>query len=324
MRILRAALVLSMLGVALVPSSTGALARPRERAAPTPARAVPGSGCRVFPRDSIWNARIDALPVHDMSDTWLASSNASSTDLHPDFGPPRYGMPFAIVDRRHPRVEIRFTYAAQSDPGPYPFDASTPVEGGTDRHVLIVQRRSCKLFELFAARWNGGAPRAGSGAIWDLDSNRLRPEGWTSADAAGLPILPGLVRWDEVEAGSIRHAIRFTVGCTTQDFVWPARHQAGVADPDCPPMGARFRLRSDFDLSGFSPKARTILLAMQRYGLILADNGSDWYFQGTRNARWRNGLLDQLKTVPASAFEAVDTSACMVRPDSGKADCAEA
>jgi hypothetical protein len=255
-----------------------------------------------------------------MSDAWLASSNAASTELHPDFGPPSYGMPFEVVGRQHAKVAVDFVYAAQSDPGPYPFDANTPVEGGTDRHALIVRKGSCTLYELFAAEWNGGDPTAGSGAIWDLDSNRLRPDGWTSADAAGLPILPGLVRWDEAKAGTIRHAIRFTVECTTQDHLWPARHDAGVDDPDCPPMGARFRLRSDFDLAGFSPKARTILVAMQRYGLILADNGSDWYFQGTRDGHWRNRLL---KTVPASAFEAVDVSACMVRPESGKADCPE-
>jgi hypothetical protein len=256
-----------------------------------------------------------------MSDTWLRSADAASADLHPDFGPPGYGLPFEVVGRHHPKVHVRFLYADESDPGPYPFDARTPIEGGSDRHALIVQRGTCRLYELFAAEWNGGNPQAGSGAIFDLDSNRLRPEGWTSADAAGLPILAGLVRWDEVQAGSIRHAIRFTVACTTDAYVWPARHEAGIDDPDCPPMGARFRLQGDFDLSGFSPRSRTILRAMQRYGLMLADNGSNWYFQGTRDPRWRNRLLDELKTVPASAFEAVDVGACMIDPDSGRADC---
>lgn len=218
-------------------------------------------------------------------------------------------------------VRIRFVYADESDRGPYPFDGATPVEDGSDRHALIVDRGTCRLYELYAADWNGGDPRAGSGAIWDLGSNRLRPDGWTSADAAGLPILPGLVRWDEVEAGSIRHAIRFTTSCTRDAHVWPARHEAGVDDPDCPPMGARFRLRSDFDLAGFTPKARTILRAMQRNGLTLADNGADWFFQGTRDRRWRNGLLDQLKEVPAAAIEAVDVSGCMVAADSARADC---
>jgi hypothetical protein len=285
------------------------------------AGAIPGSGCRVFPASNIWNTRIDALPVHPLSDTWLRSAQAGSTDLHPDFGPPSYGLPFDVVGRRHAKERVRFTYADESDPGPYPFDARTPIEGGSDRHVLIVERGTCRLYELFGASWNHGDPRAGSGAIFDLDSNRLRPDTWTSADAAGLPILPGLVRWDEVKAGSITHAIRFTLSCTTDAYIWPARHEAGVHDPDCPPMGARFRLKATFDLGGFSPRARTVLRAMQHYGLILADNGSNWYFQGTRDAHWRNHLLDQLKTVPASAFEAVDVSGCMVNADSGRADC---
>ena len=282
---------------------------------------VPGTDCQVFPRTNIWNTRVDALPVHEMSDVWLASADAEGTELHPDFGPPSYGIPFTTVGRRHPKVDVEFQYDDESDPGPYPFDARTPIEGGSDRHALIVERGTCRLYELFAAEWNGGNATAGSGAIWDLDTNRLRPETWTSADAAGLPILPGLVRWDEVVAGSIPHAIRFTVSCTTEAYVWPARHEAGAGDPDCPPMGARFRLRADVDLGGFSAKARVILRAMQRYGMFVADNGSDWYFQGSRDRHWTNRLLDQLKTVPASAFEAVDTSSCIVDPDSGRADC---
>ena len=289
--------------------------------APATATEVPGTDCGVFPANNIWNTRVDSLPVHDMSDTWLASASAGSTDLHPDFGPPDYGIPFDVVGRGHDDVQVDFLYADESDPGPYPFDGRTSIEGGSDRHALIVERGTCLLYELFDARWNGGNPKAGSGAIFDLDRNRLRPETWTSADAAGLPILAGLVRWDEVKAGSIQHAIRFTVDCTTEAYVWPARHEAGVNDPDCPPMGARFRLKADFDLTGFSAKAKTILRAMQRYGLMLADNGSDWYFQGTVDDQWTNRLLDQLKTVPASEFEAVDASACMVDVDSGRADC---
>jgi hypothetical protein len=282
---------------------------------------VPGTHCRVFPTTNVWNTRVDDLPVDAMSDTWMDSASASTTNLHPDFGPPSYGIPYTTVGRDHAKVRVRFTYAGESDRGPYPFDGRTPIEGGSDRHAIMVERGPCRLYELYAARWNGGNPRAGSGAIWDLDSNALRPATWTSADAAGLPILPGLVRWDEVKAGKIAHAIRFTLDCTTDDFIWPARHEAGASDPDCPPMGARFRLRSDFDLGGFSPKATVILRAMQRYGVILADNGSNWYFQGTVDGHWRNGLLDQLKSVPASAFEAVDESACMVDADSAKADC---
>jgi hypothetical protein len=297
-----------LVGYAVVPAAAGA-------------DPIPGTNCRVFPDSNIWNTRVDTLPVHEMSDTWLRSADAGSTDLHPDFGPPSYGLPFDVVGRRHAKTRIRFSYADESDRGPYPFDARTPIEGGSDRHVLIVERGTCRLYELFAASWNDGDPHAGSGAVFDLDSNRLRPETWTSADAAGLPILPGLVRWDEVKAGSITHAIRFTVSCTTDAYVWPARHEAGVDDPDCPPMGARFRLKANIDLDGFSARARTILRAMQTYGLMLADNGSNWYFQGTRDGHWRNQLLDQLKTVPASAFEAVDVSGCMVDVDSGKADC---
>ena len=297
-----------LVGSTVVPSSAGA-------------DPIPGTKCDVFPDSNVWNTRVDTLPVHEMSDTWLRSADARSTDLHPDFGPPSYGLPFDVVGRRHAKTHVRFTYADESDRGPYPFDARTPIEGGSDRHALIVERGTCRLYELFSASWNDGEPHAGSGAVFDLDSNRLRPEGWTSADAAGLPILPGLVRWDEVKAGSIDHAIRFTVSCTTDAYVWPARHEAGAHDPDCPPMGTRFRLKANFDLDGFSARARTVLRAMQTYGLMLADNGSNWYFQGTRDAHWRNHLLDQLKTVPASAFEAVDVSGCMVDADSGQADC---
>jgi hypothetical protein len=275
----------------------------------------------VFPADNIWNTRVDRLPVHEMSETWLEAMHASTTDLHPDFGPPAYGLPYETVGRNHSKVLVDFLYANESDRGPYPFDAGTPIEGGSDRHAIVVERGTCRLYELYAAEWNGGDPTAGSGAIWDLDRNRLRPDTWTSADAAGLPIFAGLVRWDEVAGGEIAHAIRFTVSCTTDAYVWPARHQAGVDDPDCPPMGARFRLRSDFDLNGYGAKARVILRAMKRHGMIVADNGSDWYFQGTRDRHWRNRLLDELKSVPASAFEAVDVSACMVTEDSGRARC---
>jgi hypothetical protein len=290
-------------------------------AGPVSAAPVPGTDCTLFPANNVWNLRVDSLPVDPMSDTWLGAMHARTTDLHPDLGPPSYGLPFTTVGRQHAKVRIGFRYVDESDPGPYPLDARTPIEGGSDRHAIMVERGTCRLYELFDARWNGGWPRAGSGAIWDLDANRLRPDGWTSADAAGLPILPGLVRRDEVKAGRIGHAIRFTVACTDDSHIWPARHDAGVNDPSCPPMGARFRLSSSFDLSGFSPKARVILRGMKRYGMILADNGSDWYFQGTVDRHWRIALLDQLKTVPASAFEAVDESACMVRPDSGRADC---
>jgi hypothetical protein len=175
---------------------------------------------------------------------------------------------------------------------------------------------SCVLYELFDARWNGGDPKAGSGAIFDLNSNDLRPAGWTSADAAGLPILPGLVRWDEVQAGYIGHALRVTADCTSRHYLWPARHQAGTADDRCPPMGARFRLKAGFDVSGFSNAAKAVLDAFKHFGLIVADNGSDWYFQGARNGHWTNALMDQLKRIPAGAFVAVNEGGCKVSSDS--------
>ena len=276
--------------------------------------------CHVFPSDNVWNTDISSLPVHEKSEEWLATMDADTTDLHPDFGAPPYGLPFAIVTDGHPKVSIDFLYD-QSDPGPYPFGPDIPLENGSDAHALMIDRDTCVLYELFAADWNKGNPRAGSGAIFDLDSNALRPDDWTSADAAGLPIFPGLVRYDEVLAGSIRHAIRFTTELTDCNHIWPARHDAGTCDPAYPPMGARFRLKADFSLAGFSPQARVILRAMKRYGLLLADNGSNWYFQGTRDPRWSDDLLDQLKSVPASAFEAIDESACIVDPDSAEAAC---
>jgi hypothetical protein len=284
---------------------------------PASAADVPGTSCRVFPTNNVWNMDISNLRVHAKSNTWKAAMHARTTKLHPDFGPPSYGMPFDVVGAGHAKVHVRFSYASESDAGPYPFGADTHIEGGSDRHALMVESDSCTLYELYGARWNDGSPTAGSGAVYDLGSNALRPATWTSADAAGLPIFPGLVRWDEVQGGAIDHAIRFTADCTSRHFLWPARHEAGVANPKCPPMGARFRLRQSFDLSGFGPGARTILTAMQRYGMIVADNGSDWYFQGEVNGNWTNGLLDQLKSVPASQFVAVDESGCRVATNSG-------
>ena len=244
---------------------------------------VPGSSCRAFPADNVWNMDVSKLPVNPKNQVWKRSMHVGSTLLHPDFGPPAYGMPYDVVPGSHPKVHVRFTYADESDPGPYPFGPDIHVEGGSDRHAIMIDRDTCVLYELYAASWSGGNPTAGSGAIFHLtgpDANDLRPATWTSADAAGLPIFPGLVRWDEVKAGAIDHAIRFTASCTSQRFLWPARHQAGSGDPSCPPMGARFRLKAGFREAGFSTDARVILTAMKRYGLIVADNGSDWYFQG--------------------------------------------
>ena len=246
---------------------------------------------------------------------WKRATHAGSTFLHPDFGPPSYGIPYAVVGGGHAKVSVGFTYPSESDPGPYPFGPDIPIESGSDRHALMIDRSDCTLSELFAARWNGGNPTAGSGAIFALtgpNANRLRPAGWTSADAAGLPIFAGLLRYDEVKAGSVDHAIRMTVGCTHDTYLWPARHAAGTSDRRCPPMGARFRLRASFAIGRFGPSVRVVLRAMKRYGLIVADNGSDWYFQGTVDPHWTYRFVDQLKRIPASAFVAVDEHACRV------------
>ena len=293
-----------------------------------PAVAIPAPGapdCRIFPASNVWHSDISQLPVHPRSAAWLASMDASTTDLHPNFGPsfgkPQpYGIPYDVVGSGHARVPVSFDYDDESDAGPYPVGDDTTIEMGSDRHALIIDRDACKLYELYALRRVDGQWRAGSGAIFDLTSNRLRPRTWTSADAAGLPIFVGLLRRDEVAAGRIDHAIRFTASRTSRRFLWPARHQAGATDdPNVPPMGARFRLRASFDISGFRADTRVVLRAMKRYGLILADNGSDWYFGGTSEDGWNNDMLDELKTIPASRFVAVDVSSLRIDPDSARA-----
>jgi hypothetical protein len=275
----------------------------------------------------VWNTAITALPVDADSATWLASMDAGTSSLHPDFGPSNnkkkpYGIPWQVVPSGQPLVPVKFTYASESDPGPYPLSASTPIETGSDRHALMVDPASCTLYETWDTRYHpNGRSRAGSGAIWSLDSDALRPAGWTSADAAGLPILPGLVNYDEATSGSMDHAIRFTAQCTQQSYLWPARHEAGQDNADCPPMGARFRLDPGFALpaSSCSSMCQTIVATLQTYGMILADNGSNWYFQGTADTRWTTSEVDQLKQIPASAFQAVDESCLMVDDDSGQA-----
>jgi len=291
---------------------------------------VPGAGsCPMFPADNIWNTDISSLPVQIHSPQWLASMRSSTTNLHPDFGPSGdpsnpYGMPYTVVPSGHPTVNVSFQYASESDAGPYPFGADTPIEGGQgatgDRHAIMVDPSTCTLYELYDAHYSAGGSTAGSGAIWNLRSNALRPAGWTSADAAGLPIMPGLLRYDEVLSGQITHAIRMTAQTTDTSYLWPARHEAGArSDPTLPPMGARFRLKASFDISGYSPQAQVVLRAMQHYGLILADNGSNWYFGGTADPAWPLALVDELKSIPAGAFEAVDESSLMMSPDSGQA-----
>jgi hypothetical protein len=299
-----------------------------------PAGAVPlpgaGAGCPLFPADDVWHADVSSLPVHARSAAWIASMGGPDRRLHPDFGPndgggQPYGIPYSVVSGSTQKVSVTFDYGDESDPGPYPFGPSTPIEGGSDAHALVVDKDHCTLYELYAASWNGGHPTAGSGAIWDLKTNALRPSGWTSADAAGLPILPGLLRRDEVAGGDVDHAIRLTAAQTDRSFLWPARHQAGsAANPSLPPMGAWFRLKAGFDLSPFRPDTQVVLRAMQRHGLIVADNGSNWYFTGTSEPGWDTGLLDQLKTIPAGAFEAVDASSLMADPNSGRVASAQA
>jgi hypothetical protein len=294
------------------------------------ATALPLAGnCPVFPSDNVWNADVSQLPVDPHSAAWLASMNAGSTNLHPDFGSSGdpnapYGIPYNVVTSAHAKVPVTFDYADESDPGPYPFGPDIQIEGGQgasgDRHAIMVDASTCTLYELYDALYSPGGSTAGSGAIWDLRSDALRPATWTSADAAGLPIFPGLLRPEEVLAGVVTHAIRFTAVHTQKAFIWPARHQAGdTTSPNVPPMGARFRLKMSFDISHFAPATQVVLRAMQHYGLILADNGSNWYFQGAASNSWGDQLIAELKQVPASAFEAVDESSLMSDPNSGAA-----
>lgn len=292
---------------------------------------VPGTRCPAFPADNVWNTPVTGLPVDRRSAAWMASMASGSTFLHPDYGPgggaSPYGIPWQITSRHPAFVRIHFLYADQSDRGPYPFSARTPIEGGADatgdRHALMVDPLTCKLYELFDARYHAGnGSTAGSGAIWNLRSNKLRPAGWTSADAAGLPILPGLVNYDEVRSGHIDHAIRVTAQTTSTAYLWPARHEAGsTGNPNYPPMGARFRLKASFKLpaSRCSRACQVVIQAMKTYGLILADNGSNWFFQGTTDRRWTYTMVDQLKQIPAVAFQAVNESCLMVSTNSGQA-----
>jgi hypothetical protein len=260
------------------------------------------AGCPVFPADNAWNRDVSHDPVDPNSDAYIA---ALPGNLHPDFGSGRYGdygIPFTVVPRDQPLAPIRFTaYGDESDPGPYPVPLDARVEGGSDRHVLVVQQGTCKLYELFGAQRSPNGWDADSAAVFDLRSNRERPAGWTSADAAGLPIFPGLAR-----PGPIHHALRFTVRRTQKAYVDPARHYASNStDPSLPPMGLRFRLRADYDTSGFHGQALTILRALRTYGMVVADNGSNWYISGAPDPRWDDDDLDQLKRVPGSAFEVV-------------------
>jgi len=271
--------------------------------------AGPPAPCTLLPATNVWNRRVDALDVAANSGTLIGTIGAAE-DLHPDFGSYLgYGIPYNVVGAATPRSSVTFDYDDESDHVGYPIPPSPRIEGGSDRHILMWDVDACRLYELFAARRSAGQWRAGSGATWDLESNALRPDGWTSADAAGLPILPGLVRWEEVASGAIEHAIRFTAPVTRDLHIYPARHHAGAGNgSSLPPMGVRVRLKSGFDMSGFSPRMQVILVAMQRYGMILADNGSPWFFSGVSDIRWDDDELNELKDLRGSDFEAVDTS----------------
>ncbi|MDX6277041.1 MAG: hypothetical protein QOJ72_1169 [Nocardioidaceae bacterium] len=288
---------------------------------PTAADASPvqGTSCPTFPSDNYWHADVRHLAVDSHSATWMAHMSPTR-NVHPDFGPSfgeqpaPYGIPITVVAAGHAKVPVDFLYDDESDTGPYPLGDDTLVEGGQytsgDRHTIVVDKDACRLWETWATSRSGSSWSAGSGATWDLSSNALRPKGWTSADAAGLPILPGLLDYSEVEAGTVDHAIRFTTDQTDRTFIWPARHEAGShSSSNYPPMGARFRLKSSYVIkSGLDPRTKVVLDAMKTYGLVLADNGSPWFFQGEADDRWPHAVIDQLKSVPASAFEAVDTA----------------
>ncbi len=288
---------------------------------------MPGTGCPAFPADAAWNADISSLPVNSSSGAWLSSTGATGGRLlHPDFGTyaQGYGIPFKVVDASHPTATPGFDYASESDIVPYPWgsDLQPYVEQGSDAHLLTINSSTCALYETFATNIPGN--HAGSGATWSLNSDALRPDNWTSADAAGLPIFPLLLRPEEIDSGSVNHAVRFTVAQSDRSHLWPARHDAGAApNPSLPPMGARFRLKASFDVTAFGTEAQVVLNAFKRYGLIVADNGSNWYFQGSTSDEWGlqrySDMISQLKTVPASAFEAVDESSLMVDPNSAQA-----
>ncbi|HEY1565320.1 MAG TPA: hypothetical protein VGF72_11630 [Gaiellaceae bacterium] len=280
--------------------------------------------CPVFPASNAWNQRVDELPVAADS-TQLIASIGLDSPVHADFGSGRWdggpiGIPFDVVSRTTPRSRVSFEYADESDRVRYPIPRHVHIEGGLqatgDRHSILVDRSACRLYELYDLRHTGHGWTAGSGAVWSLRSNHLRPAGWTSADAAGLPIFPGLARWDEVARGVIDHALRFTAPRTRRAYVYPARHYASTSsDPSLPPMGLRVRLKASVNVSAFPRQARVVLRALQRYGMILADNGSPWYVSGAPDRHWNNDDLHSLGRLTGADFEVVDTSSL---PQPGK------
>ena len=294
---------------------------PRPAPAPAPPAPAPPSGgawaqngplgsCHVFPADNAWNRDISNDPVDANSGNYIASIGAA-TGLHPDFGSNlSYGIPYVVVPQDQPRVPITFDYMSESDPGPYPIPPNPPIEGGPgatgDRHILIITSGECYLYEIFAAQLTGGMWHGGSGAIWHLQVDWTRPAGWTSADAAGLPIFPGLVRYDEVAAGAINHALRFTVQRSQAGYVAPASHFASSStDPNLPPMGLRVRLKASVDLSTYPQSTQVILRALQHYGMMVADNGSNWFISGASDARFIDDELLTIRNIHGSDFEVI-------------------
>jgi hypothetical protein len=286
----------------VVKTATPRPATPALVATPTP----PSSPCYVFPSSNVWNRDISGLPVASNSDA-MVSAIGRSDYLHPDFDAIGDGIPFNIVNSSTPTYTVSFQYADESDAGPYPIPASPRIEAGSDRHLLSLDLNQCKLYELYDAVSSGSGWSAGSGAVFDLRSNALRPAGWTSADAAGLPIFPGLVRYDELLTGSIDHAIRFTAPDTC-GYIYPARHLTADPCSDLPPMGLRVRLKASVDISSFGPHAQIVLTALKRYGMILADNGSPWFIGGSPDSRWNDDEMHQLQNLTGVDFEVVDTS----------------
>lgn len=266
---------------------------------------------QVFPADNPWNQDISHLPVDPNSDALIASIGLNAP-LHPDFGPSNTGgIPYIVVPGNQPKVPVTFTYKDESDPGPYPIPPNAPIEGGPksdgDRHVLVIDKDHWMLYETWDSHPAADGWKAGSGAIFDLKSNRLRPAGWTSADAAGLPVFPGLVRYDEVmEQKEINHALRFTIVHSRRGYVFPARHFASNSnDPNLPPMGMRVRLKADYDISSFPAGDQVILKALKKYGMIVADNGGNWFVSGAPDPRWNDDALNALKRVKGHDFEVV-------------------
>ena len=314
-------------------SSTFAAGEPRpmgSSATPAADWTAPPPSCPIFAADNIWNTDISNLPVHAMSATWVATVSApggASNFLWVGFYPNTFGMQYALTDASTPKTHITFVVqdSMHSDRVPYPFTSTTPLEIATaDSEAFMIDTTTCTLYELYRANWNGGAPQARAGVVWDLRSTALKTDGWSTADEAGLAIFCGLARWDEVQAGAIRHAIRFEateghINGTRGAHLWPARHDTQTPNVNAPPMGARFRLKATYNINGFSPNAQIVLRALKHYGMFLSDVGLDWELVGTADPGWDTNMLSELSTVPANQLEAVDESSLMIDPNSAQA-----